>query len=92
MNRIFVYDNNDEIQWESELYEPILHPSENKSGVVPPFNAYSAPGNITSVSLKLCYLYLRISFFLYVCLYLDIVFYIQHLVQLVSRYSLSWCM
>nr|XP_022328754.1 N-acetylated-alpha-linked acidic dipeptidase 2-like [Crassostrea virginica] len=51
MNRIFVYDNNDAIQWESELYEPILHPSENKSGVVPPFNAYSAPGNVTSSEL-----------------------------------------
>lgn len=51
MNRIFVYDQNATIAWESALYEPILHPSENKSNVVPPFNAYSAPGDITSVRI-----------------------------------------
>lgn len=51
MNRIFVYDQNGAIAWESALYEPILHPSENKSNVVPPFNAFSAPGNITSVRI-----------------------------------------
>lgn len=51
MNRIFVYNENDDIEWESALYEPILHPSENKSNVVPPFNAFSAPGNITSVRI-----------------------------------------
>lgn len=51
MNRIFVYNENDDIEWESALYEPILHPSENKSNVVPPFNAFSAPGNITSSEL-----------------------------------------
>ena len=70
MNRIFVYDNNDAIQWESELYEPILHPSENKSGVVPPFNAYSAPGNVTSVSPKICFMYLKISWFFHLYTYI----------------------
>ncbi|XP_062588973.1 N-acetylated-alpha-linked acidic dipeptidase 2-like [Saccostrea cucullata] len=51
MNRIFVYNENDAVEWQSNLYEPILHPSENKSNVVPPFNAYSAPGNVTSSEL-----------------------------------------
>ena len=49
MNRLFVYDENNNTVWQSALREPILHPSENKSNVVPPFNAYSAPGDITSV-------------------------------------------
>lgn len=50
MNRIFVYNSTDHVVWQSALYEPILDPSENKSNVVPPFNAYSAPGDINSVS------------------------------------------
>ncbi|XP_061183780.1 N-acetylated-alpha-linked acidic dipeptidase 2-like [Saccostrea echinata] len=51
MNRIFVYNSTNQIVWESALYEPILDPSENKSNVVPPFNAYSAPGDISSMEL-----------------------------------------
>nr|XP_034326256.1 N-acetylated-alpha-linked acidic dipeptidase 2 [Crassostrea gigas] len=51
MNRIFVYDSAGQVVWKSALYEPILDPSENKSNVVPPFNAYSAPGDINSTDL-----------------------------------------
>ncbi|XP_056023072.1 N-acetylated-alpha-linked acidic dipeptidase 2-like [Ostrea edulis] len=51
MNRIFVYNSTDHVVWQSALYEPILDPSENKSNVVPPFNAYSAPGDINSTDL-----------------------------------------
>ncbi|KAK3092472.1 hypothetical protein FSP39_003224 [Pinctada imbricata] len=51
MNRLFVYDDNGQTVWQSDLREPILHPSENKSDVVPPFNAYSAPGDIRSAEL-----------------------------------------
>ena len=49
MNQIFVYDALNQELWKSALYEPILDPSENKSHVVPPFNAYSAPGDVSSV-------------------------------------------
>ncbi|XP_065943873.1 N-acetylated-alpha-linked acidic dipeptidase 2 [Magallana gigas] len=51
MNRIFVYDSAGQVRWKSALYEPILDPSENKSNVVPPFNAYSAPGDVNSTDL-----------------------------------------
>uniref|UniRef100_A0A8W8I1Q4 PA domain-containing protein n=1 Tax=Magallana gigas TaxID=29159 RepID=A0A8W8I1Q4_MAGGI len=51
MNRIFVYDSAGQVVWKSALYEPILDPSENKSNVVPPFNAYSAPGDVNSTDL-----------------------------------------
>ena len=39
-------DENGTSQYKSELREPVLTPEENKTGVVPPFNAYSAPGDI----------------------------------------------
>lgn len=52
MNRIFVYDSAGQVVWKSALYEPILDPSENKSNVVPPFNAYSAPGDVNSVRIN----------------------------------------
>nr|XP_022329273.1 N-acetylated-alpha-linked acidic dipeptidase 2-like [Crassostrea virginica] len=51
MNQIFVYDASNQELWKSDLYEPILDPSENKSHVVPPFNAYSAPGDVSSSEL-----------------------------------------
>lgn len=51
MNRIFVYDSAGQVVWKSALYEPILDPSENKSNVVPPFNAYSASGDVSSVRM-----------------------------------------
>ncbi|KAK3094037.1 hypothetical protein FSP39_023279 [Pinctada imbricata] len=51
MNRLFIYDDSNTTVWQSELREPILHPSENKSNVVPPFNAFSAPGDISSDEL-----------------------------------------
>ena len=40
-------DENGTSQYKSDLREPILTEEENKTGVVPPFNAYSAPGDIT---------------------------------------------
>lgn len=51
MNQIFVYNSSDQEVWKSALYEPILDPSENKSNVVPPFNAYSASGDVSSVRM-----------------------------------------
>lgn len=51
MNQIFVYNSADQEVWKSALYEPILDPSENKSNVVPPFNAYSASGDVNSVRM-----------------------------------------
>ena len=49
MNQIQVLNSVDTVEYASPLYEDILHPSENKSDVVPPFNTYSAPGVVTSV-------------------------------------------
>ncbi|XP_060067563.1 putative N-acetylated-alpha-linked acidic dipeptidase [Ylistrum balloti] len=51
MNRIELINATGGIVYQSPLREAILHPSENKSGVVPPFNAYSLPGDITSERL-----------------------------------------
>lgn len=49
MNQIQILNSANTVEYASPLYEDILHPSENKSDVVPPFNAYSAPGVVTSV-------------------------------------------
>ena len=49
MNRIEVLNETDGIVYQSPLHEKILHPSENKSNVVPPFNAFSKPGDINTV-------------------------------------------
>ncbi|CAC5360684.1 NAALAD [Mytilus coruscus] len=51
MNQIQILNGSGDIQYASPLYEDILDPSENKSNVVPPFNAYSAPGIVTSSEL-----------------------------------------
>ncbi|XP_021351946.1 glutamate carboxypeptidase 2-like [Mizuhopecten yessoensis] len=51
MNRIELLDDTDGIVYQSPLREAILHPTENKSDVVPPFNAYSAPGDVVSERL-----------------------------------------
>ena len=32
--------------FESQIKEQILHPQMNKSDVVPPYNAYSPPGDV----------------------------------------------
>ena len=34
-------------EYKSDLTEPILTPEENQTGVVPPFSAYSAAGDVT---------------------------------------------
>ncbi|WAR19806.1 GCP2-like protein [Mya arenaria] len=39
--------------YKSPLREPVLTPEENKTGVVPPFNAYSAPGDIWAAGVIL---------------------------------------
>lgn len=49
MNQIQIISSNGSVIYASPLYEKILHPSENKTGVVPPFNAYSSPGVVNSV-------------------------------------------
>ncbi|XP_063430342.1 putative N-acetylated-alpha-linked acidic dipeptidase [Mytilus trossulus] len=51
MNQIQILNGSGDIQYASPLYEDILDPSENKSNVVPPFNAYSAPGIVNSSEL-----------------------------------------
>ncbi|OWF52174.1 putative N-acetylated-alpha-linked acidic dipeptidase [Mizuhopecten yessoensis] len=51
MNRIELINATGGVVYQSPLREAILHPSENKSGVVPPFNAYSPPGDILSERL-----------------------------------------
>ncbi|CAG2195791.1 NAALAD [Mytilus edulis] len=51
MNQIQILNGLGDIQYASPLYEDILDPSENKSNVVPPFNAYSAPGIVNSSEL-----------------------------------------
>ncbi|XP_071164480.1 N-acetylated-alpha-linked acidic dipeptidase 2-like [Mytilus edulis] len=52
MNQIQIVDNSTgNIIYKSPLYEDILDESENKSNVVPPFNAYSKPGTVESDQL-----------------------------------------
>ena len=46
LNYVELLDGNNETQYKSDLREPSLTPEENKTHVVPPFNAYSAPGDI----------------------------------------------
>ncbi len=43
---IFILDSNGATVFESQTAEKILHPSMNQSHVVPPFNAYSPPGDV----------------------------------------------
>ncbi|XP_052275937.1 N-acetylated-alpha-linked acidic dipeptidase 2-like isoform X2 [Dreissena polymorpha] len=45
LNYVELLDGNTTV-YKSNLTEPILTPEEDKPGVVPPFNAYSAPGDI----------------------------------------------
>lgn len=52
MNQIQIVSDTGDIIYESPLYERILHESENKSNVVPPFNAYSATGTVESVRVN----------------------------------------
>lgn len=45
-NYVELLSERNETVYKSNLTEPVLTPEENKTGVVPPFNAYSAPGDI----------------------------------------------
>ena len=58
MNQIQILNCAGGVEYASPLYEDILDPSENKSDVVPPFNAYSAKGVVTSVRIfQYCHIY-----------------------------------
>lgn len=46
LNYVELIDENNATIYKSNLTEPVLTPEENKTDVVPPFNAYSAPGDI----------------------------------------------
>ncbi|XP_060586029.1 N-acetylated-alpha-linked acidic dipeptidase 2-like [Ruditapes philippinarum] len=46
LNYVEILDENNQTIYKSNLREPTLTPEENKTGIVPPFNAYSAPGDI----------------------------------------------
>ena len=46
-NFVELLDATGKMKYRSYEREPILTPEENKTGVVPPFNAYSAKGDIT---------------------------------------------
>ena len=46
LNYVELLDENGAQVYKSPLTEPFLTPEENKTGVVPPFNAFSAPGDI----------------------------------------------
>ncbi|XP_053398009.1 N-acetylated-alpha-linked acidic dipeptidase 2-like [Mercenaria mercenaria] len=46
LNYVELLDENNGTAYKSNLTEPILTQEENKTNVVPPFNAYSAPGDI----------------------------------------------
>ena len=50
MNRIEVLNETDGTVYQSPLREEFLTPKENKSNVVPPFNAFSKPGDISTVN------------------------------------------
>ena len=55
LNYVELLDENGTEIYKSYLTEPILTPEENKTGVVPPFNAYSAPGDVqVHVQLPYC--------------------------------------
>jgi hypothetical protein len=43
-NKIVLKDSNGQVVFTSQLVEKVLRPEQNQSDVVPPFNAYSAPG------------------------------------------------
>lgn len=46
LNFVEILDANDSTVYKSNLTEPILTPEEDKPNVVPPFNAYSPPGDV----------------------------------------------
>lgn len=46
LNFVELLDGNNRTVYKSNLTEAILTPEENKTNVVPPFNAFSYPGDI----------------------------------------------
>jgi len=46
LNYVELLDSSNNVMYKSNLTEPVLTPEEDKPGVVPPFNAYSAPGDV----------------------------------------------
>lgn len=46
LNYVELLDERNQSRYKSDLREPVLTPKENNTDVVPPFNAYSAPGDI----------------------------------------------
>ncbi|KAK3598384.1 hypothetical protein CHS0354_034558 [Potamilus streckersoni] len=61
-NFVQLLDNNQTILYNSPLNETIIRPEENKTDVVPPFNAYSAPGDE----------YVRITLVLFIVIYIHL--------------------
>ncbi|KAH3845996.1 hypothetical protein DPMN_088291, partial [Dreissena polymorpha] len=55
LSYVELLDGNGNSVYKSNLTEPVLTPEENKPDVVPPFNAYSPPGNITGEIVYLNY-------------------------------------
>lgn len=55
LNYVELLDANGTEVYKSNLTEPILTPEENKTGVVPPFNAYSAAGDVKGVLVYVNY-------------------------------------
>ncbi|WAR19930.1 NALD2-like protein [Mya arenaria] len=55
LNYVELLDDQGNSMYKSNLTEPILTPEENKTGVVPPFNAYSPPGDIQGVIVYVNY-------------------------------------
>lgn len=47
LNFVEILDEKNNTVYKSDLREPVLTPEENKTGVVPPFNAFSPAGDIT---------------------------------------------
>ena len=67
MNQIQIVDNSTgNIIYKSPLYEDILDESENKSNVVPPFNAYSKSGTVESVRMVNKH---RLNINLHICIF-----------------------
>lgn len=46
LNYVELLDEKNQSQYKSDLREPALRPEDNNTNVVPPFNAYSPPGDI----------------------------------------------
>lgn len=50
---VAIRDSSNQVLFKSQLTEAVLSPDQNHTDVVPPYNAYSAPGNIQVPYFKL---------------------------------------